>query len=98
MTTAFLGAIIFKESLRGLWWLGASFLVAGSVIIGRREEDEKAATSTVRGADSLLQVAEEERENEQPRYTDDFRKDDNGGSDSESIELATVADAEDSDK
>lgn len=25
----------------GLWWLGASFLVAGSVIIGRREEGKE---------------------------------------------------------
>ncbi|EME78821.1 uncharacterized protein MYCFIDRAFT_144196 [Pseudocercospora fijiensis CIRAD86] len=38
MLTAVLGAIIFSESLPGLWWLGASMLVAGSVIIGRREE------------------------------------------------------------
>lgn len=28
----------------GLWWLGASFLVAGSVIIGRREEGKDAET------------------------------------------------------
>jgi hypothetical protein len=26
----------------GLWWLGASFLVAGSVIIGKREEGKDA--------------------------------------------------------
>lgn len=26
----------------GLWWLGASMLVAGSVIIGRREEGKDA--------------------------------------------------------
>ncbi|KAK3626271.1 hypothetical protein LTR56_019942 [Elasticomyces elasticus] len=37
MLTAVLGAAIFRESLPALWWLGASFLVAGSVIIGRRE-------------------------------------------------------------
>jgi hypothetical protein len=38
MITAFLGALIFREALPGLWWLGAAMLVAGSVIIGRREE------------------------------------------------------------
>ncbi|KAM0702129.1 hypothetical protein Q7P35_011039 [Cladosporium inversicolor] len=42
MLTAVLGWIIFHESLPGLWWLGASFLVAGSVIIGRREESKDA--------------------------------------------------------
>jgi len=36
--TAFLGALVFSETLPGLWWMGAAFLVIGSVIIGRREE------------------------------------------------------------
>ncbi|KAF2873372.1 hypothetical protein BDV95DRAFT_341067 [Massariosphaeria phaeospora] len=60
MITAVLGALIFSESLPGLWWLGASFLVAGSVIIGRREEEgankaggEAAASGGV-GAEPLL--------------------------------------------
>ncbi|RFU31147.1 hypothetical protein B7463_g5155, partial [Scytalidium lignicola] len=38
MITAILGFIIFSESLPPLWWLGAAMLVAGNVIIGRREE------------------------------------------------------------
>ncbi|KAF2488120.1 hypothetical protein BDY17DRAFT_240622, partial [Neohortaea acidophila] len=38
MITALLGALIFGEELSGLWWVGAGLLVAGSVIIGRREE------------------------------------------------------------
>lgn len=38
--TAVLGFLIFTESLPPLWWLGASLLVAGNVIIGRREEKE----------------------------------------------------------
>ncbi|PSS16611.1 hypothetical protein M430DRAFT_103673 [Amorphotheca resinae ATCC 22711] len=42
MITAVLGFIIFSESLPPLWWLGAAMLVAGNVIIGRREEDEPA--------------------------------------------------------
>ncbi|KAH7395160.1 hypothetical protein DE146DRAFT_616311 [Phaeosphaeria sp. MPI-PUGE-AT-0046c] len=41
MVTAVLGALIFSEKLPGLWWLGAAMLVAGSVIIGMREETEK---------------------------------------------------------
>src|ERR1700755_772243 len=36
--TALLGAIVFGEKLPILWWLGAGLLVAGSVVIGRREE------------------------------------------------------------
>jgi multidrug transporter EmrE-like cation transporter len=40
MITALLGFIIFSESLPPLWWLGAGLLVAGNVIIGRREEEE----------------------------------------------------------
>lgn len=39
--TAILGYLIFSEKLPGLWWLGASLLVAGSVIIGMRDEGEK---------------------------------------------------------
>ncbi|KAL7267875.1 hypothetical protein RUND412_009522 [Rhizina undulata] len=38
MITAILGYLVFSESLPPLWWLGASLLVAGNVIIGRREE------------------------------------------------------------
>ena len=41
MVTAILGLIIFGEKLPPLWWVGAGFLAAGNVIIGRREEGEK---------------------------------------------------------
>lgn len=40
MITAILGFFIFTESLPPLWWVGAAMLVAGNVIIGRREEKE----------------------------------------------------------
>lgn len=40
MITALLGFIVFSESLPLQWWLGASLLVVGNVIIGRREEKE----------------------------------------------------------
>ncbi|KAH6856411.1 hypothetical protein B0I37DRAFT_75119 [Chaetomium sp. MPI-CAGE-AT-0009] len=36
--TAVFGFIIFSESLPPLWWLGAALLVAGNVIIGRKDE------------------------------------------------------------
>lgn len=39
MLTALLGLIVFGERLPPLWWLGAGLLVAGNVIIGRRQED-----------------------------------------------------------
>ncbi|OAL54388.1 hypothetical protein IQ07DRAFT_558438 [Pyrenochaeta sp. DS3sAY3a] len=51
IVTAVLSFIIFSESLPGLWWLGASLLVAGSVIIGMREE--KAVVTTTREAPLL---------------------------------------------
>ncbi|KAH6676681.1 hypothetical protein B0J14DRAFT_636789 [Halenospora varia] len=40
LLTAILGFLIFSESLPPLWFLGAGLLVAGNVIIGRREEEE----------------------------------------------------------
>ncbi len=36
--TAFLGFAIFSEALPPLWWLGAAMLVAGNVIVGRKDE------------------------------------------------------------
>ena len=55
MITAVLGALIFSENLPGLWWLGAAFLVAGSVIIGRREEGVKSETeATITGSHEPL--------------------------------------------
>lgn len=54
MITAILSALIFSESLPGLWWLGATMLVAGSVIIGMREESEKKEAITGSGEAPLL--------------------------------------------
>ncbi|ELR09591.1 hypothetical protein GMDG_04085 [Pseudogymnoascus destructans 20631-21] len=48
MITAILGLVIFSESLPPLWFVGAALLVAGNVIIGRREEKEL----TVAGEDA----------------------------------------------
>jgi hypothetical protein len=41
MITAVLGWMIFSESLPPLWFVGAALLVAGNVIIGRRDEGEE---------------------------------------------------------
>lgn len=41
--TALLGFAVFAESLPPLWWVGAALLVAGTVIVGRK--DEAAAAS-----------------------------------------------------
>lgn len=38
--TALLGVAVFSEVLGATWWAGAALLVAGSVIIGRREESD----------------------------------------------------------
>ncbi|KAH6613983.1 hypothetical protein C7974DRAFT_67929 [Boeremia exigua] len=54
MITAIMSALIFSESLPGLWWLGAAMLVAGSVIVGMREEGEKKEIVTGTGEAPLL--------------------------------------------
>ncbi|KAF2432633.1 hypothetical protein EJ08DRAFT_573526, partial [Tothia fuscella] len=38
LCTALLGMVVFGEEVNGLWWMGAGCLVAGTVVIGRREE------------------------------------------------------------
>ncbi|RSL73228.1 hypothetical protein CEP54_000360 [Fusarium duplospermum] len=43
MVTAVLGALIFSEALPPLWWAGAALLVAGNVIVGRKDETKDAA-------------------------------------------------------
>ncbi|KAK2595940.1 hypothetical protein QQS21_006535 [Conoideocrella luteorostrata] len=38
MLTALLGLFIFAEALPPLWWAGASLLVIGNVVVGRKDE------------------------------------------------------------
>lgn len=45
--TALMGLAIFAESLPPLWWVGAAMLVAGNVIIGRKDEGKADAEATV---------------------------------------------------
>src|SRR6478609_7184077 len=67
--TAILGFVIFSEALPPLWWLGAAMLVAGNVIIGRKDEgsksgaanDEGATASAADGHGSYREVPLEER-------------------------------------
>lgn len=56
MVTAVLGWMIFGEKLPPLWWLGASLLAAGNVVIGRREEGEKPGGTV--GLDETREEAE----------------------------------------
>ncbi|KAI1172693.1 hypothetical protein F4777DRAFT_560549 [Nemania sp. FL0916] len=44
VVTALLGLAVFAESLPPLWWVGAALLVAGNVVVGRK--DEPPSTST----------------------------------------------------
>ena len=62
MITAILGFFIFTESLPPLWWLGAAMLVAGNVIIGRREEEDP--DKSMVGRDGI-----EEAESGEGRYS-----------------------------
>ncbi|TIA14203.1 hypothetical protein D6C80_05840 [Aureobasidium pullulans] len=54
MITAVLGFLIFSETLPGLWLLGAAMLVAGSVIIGRREEGKETGNTGTAGAEPTV--------------------------------------------
>ncbi|KAI0538464.1 hypothetical protein GGR58DRAFT_467949 [Xylaria digitata] len=78
MITALLGFAIFAEALPPLWWVGATLLVAGNVIIGRkdeadadanvsaeRNEEEEAAERGHRGL-SLPDVKEEDEDEDVP--------------------------------
>ncbi|EHK20296.1 uncharacterized protein TRIVIDRAFT_192887 [Trichoderma virens Gv29-8] len=40
LVTAFTGLVIFSEALPPMWWAGATLLVAGSVIAGRKDEGD----------------------------------------------------------
>jgi len=60
MVTALLGMLVFSEGLPLLWWVGAAFLVAGSVTIGLREQKNKidrAGTSEEDGQEDAGAVA-----------------------------------------
>ena len=50
--TAILGFVIFSEALPPLWWLGAAMLVAGNVIIGRKDEGSAPEASGIDDASS----------------------------------------------
>ncbi|KAM0438788.1 hypothetical protein ACHAPT_001547 [Fusarium lateritium] len=63
MVTALLGAVIFSEVLPPLWWAGAALLVAGNVVVGRKDEAKDAAAEP-----AYVPVPEEE---EDARKNDD---------------------------
>lgn len=62
--TALLGFAIFAEALPPLWWAGAALLVAGNVIIGRKDENENgdadADADAERGGERGAREEEEE--------------------------------------
>lgn len=70
MLTAVLGLMIFSESLPPLWWLGATLLVAGNVIVGRK--DEAADAGTAAAADGSGAYAPVSAQGGDDAYQDDF--------------------------
>lgn len=84
IVTAVLSFFIFRESLPGLWWLGAAMLVAGSVIIGMREEPVKKSVATTTGNAPLLG-------RDPDADADDYRDEDEG---EDTVELDRVKDAQ----
>ena len=85
IVTAVLSFFIFKESLPGLWWLGAAMLVAGSVIIGMREETEKKSVVATTGEAPLL-------DRDTNADADGYRDEDEG---EDIVELDSVRDTQD---
>jgi hypothetical protein len=86
MVTAVLGALIFSEKLPGVWWLGAAMLVAGSVIIGMREETEIKGVVASTGEAPLL-------DRNGAANNDDFRDEDEDEG-NERLELRGVRNTE----
>ncbi|CAE7200538.1 hypothetical protein CFE70_008086 [Pyrenophora teres f. teres 0-1] len=84
IVTAVLSFFIFRESLPGLWWLGAAMLVAGSVIIGMREETEKKSVVATTGEAPLL-------DRDADAGTDGYRDEDEG---EDIVELDSVKDTQ----
>jgi hypothetical protein len=99
MITAFLGALIFSESLPGLWWLGAALLVAGSVIIGRREGNKVGSTSTA-GNEPLLAAGDGDVLSGERFRDEELDKSGagNGSEGGETLELASVKNVDDDDE
>jgi len=62
--TAFMGWLIFSEALPAMWWAGAALLVAGNVIIGRKDESKEGAGADRQGGDGYVPVAREDRDDE----------------------------------
>lgn len=83
MLTAFLSLLIFSELLPPLWWVGASLLIAGNVIIGRRDEEEAPLPG-----DDAHQVAEDG----QSEYRDESGSNEANALLAEDIELETDED------
>lgn len=60
MITAMLGALIFSEVLPPLWWAGAALLVAGNVIVGRKDETKDAGAAAAAEGPAYVPVPTEE--------------------------------------
>ncbi|KAG8668997.1 hypothetical protein FPOAC2_08305 [Fusarium poae] len=70
MVTALLGALIFSEVLPPLWWAGAALLVAGNVIVGRKDETKDAGAAAAAEGPSYVPIPTEDEE-EQRRDDDE---------------------------
>ena len=70
--TAFMGSIIFSEALPPMWWAGAALLVAGNVIIGRKDESNDAGQEGAVATDGYAPVPRAEEDGAR----DAARKDD----------------------
>lgn len=74
LVTALLGMMVFSERVAPLWWLGATIMAAGCIIVGMREDgksqdgttaivrEDESELASVAGdeADDLVQFRDEE--------------------------------------
>lgn len=56
--TALLGMLVFGEQVAGLWWVGASLMAVGCVLVGLREGAQDAEKDYVQGKDDRVPLAE----------------------------------------
>lgn len=71
--TALLGIAVFSEKLPPLWWAGASLLVVGNFITGRKNDgDESASADATIEAEPLIVLDERDaaEEADEPAYKD----------------------------
>ncbi|KAG5982795.1 hypothetical protein E4U55_001333 [Claviceps digitariae] len=68
LATALLGLLIFAEALPPMWWAGASLLVIGNVVAGRKQGSEPAEQTEI---EPLMQRGDADADAEEAAQQED---------------------------